>query len=77
MNFRKKEDFYFMSEMKSEQLYENRLQYKCPLYHKNLFKKFHVLNMSYDVFYLQTFSYLKTSKLSADCILIIICSSIY
>ena len=69
MNFRKKEDFYFMSEMKSDPLYENRLQYKCPLYQKMLkskiFKKFHVLNMSYDVFYLDIFSYFKTSQLSA------------
>ena len=57
--FQKKEDFYFMSEMKSDPLYENRLQYKCPLYQKMLkskiFKKFHVLNTSYDVFYLDTF----------------------
>ena len=30
-----------------------------------IFNKFHVLNMSYDVFYLDTFSYLKTSKFSA------------
>ena len=54
--FQKKEDFYFMSEMKSYPLYENRLQYKCPLNQKTfknkIFMNFHVLNMSHDAFYL-------------------------